>query len=145
MNQPLSREVRVRCALEHAFETFTGRIDLWWPTSHRKLDGSRLEMEAKVGGRFYERTDGGETAVLGEVVRWEPPHRVTYSWWPGALTGPTEVDVRFTHDGDATLVSVVHAEGQSNLGEAWPIRVKKFASAWADVLPAFERFVNDSE
>lgn len=141
MNEPLKRSVRVRCPVDHAFAVFTDRIDLWWPSSHRMLTDSRLRMEARVGGRFFERTNAGDEKKLGEVVRWEPPHRVTYTWYPGAISAPTEVDVSFTPDGDFTVVDVTHAEGDSRLGEAWNQRVVKFASAWTEVLPAFVNYL----
>lgn len=142
MSEPLRRTVRVRVPVAHAFDTFTSRLDLWWPPGHRRFKASRLFLEARVGGRFFERSDTGEEARLGEVLHCEPPHRITYTWFPGALTAPTEVDVRFTEHGEHTVVEVTHAEGRSGLGEAWPQRVELFGRAWAHVLPAFARFVD---
>jgi uncharacterized protein YndB with AHSA1/START domain len=140
MSEPLERRVHVRCRVEHAFHTFTDRIDAWWPPGHRRFERSTLHLEPRVGGRFVERAATGEEAELGRVLRWEPPHRLTYAWWPGGGTGPTEVDVRFDAEGDGTRVSIRHAEGESRLGGEWPTRVKKFANAWSVVLPAFARF-----
>lgn len=141
MSEPLRRTVRVRCPLAHAFDVFTSRLDLWWPPKHRRFAASRLFLEAREGGRFFERSASGEEVRLGEVLRCEPPHRITYSWYPGAVQGPTEVDVRFTEDGEHTVVEVIHSEGQSALGEAWPQRVELFGRAWAHVLPAFAGFL----
>ena len=140
-NEPIRKRVRVRCSVAHAFATFTDRIDLWWPSSHRILAVSSLRMEARAGGRFYERTAAGEEARLGEVVHWEPPSRVVYTWYPGAIELPTRVEVRFTADGDFTIVDVVHAEGDSRLGDQWTSRAQRFERAWQQVLPAFEGFV----
>lgn len=141
MSAPIRRQVRVRCSQAHAFAVFTGRTDLWWPPSHRQLRGSQIRMEEGVGGRFYERTEGGDERRLGEVTRWEPPHRVTYTWYPGSVTGPTEVDVRFSRDGEQTVVDVIHAEGDSRLGAAWSQHAQKYRNAWAEVLPALTRFI----
>jgi hypothetical protein len=102
-------------------------------------------MEAGVGGRFYQRDETGEEARLGEVTRWDPPARVTYTWYPGAIEGPTEVDVQFSRDGEHTLVDVTHAEGDSQMGTAWTGRAKKFDRAWDDVLPAFAEFVTTEQ
>jgi uncharacterized protein YndB with AHSA1/START domain len=145
MSEPLQRTVRVRCPLAHAFDVFTARLDLWWPQKHRRFGASQLFLEARVGGRFFERSDTGEEARLGEVVRCEPPHRITYTWYPGAVSGPTEVDVRFTGEGEHTVVEVLHSEGQSGLGDAWPQRVELFGRAWAHVLPAFAGFISRGE
>lgn len=142
MSEPLRRTVRVRCPVSHAFEVFTARLDLWWPPGHRRFGTSQLFLEARVGGRFFERSATGEEARLGEVIRCEPPHRITYTWYPGAISGPTEVDVRFTDEGAHTVVEVTHSEGQSQLGDAWPQRVTLFGRAWGHVLPAFVDFLN---
>jgi uncharacterized protein YndB with AHSA1/START domain len=135
----------VRCPAAHAFDVFTSRLDLWWPPKHRRFSASRLCLEARVGGRFFERSESGEEATLGEVLRCEPPHRLTYTWYPGAVRGPTEVDVRFTDAGDATVVEVTHSEGPSQLGDAWPQRVELFGRAWAHVLPAFVDFLHTQQ
>jgi hypothetical protein len=60
--EPLRRSMRVRCPIEHAFLAFTDRIDQWWPPGHRRFEGSRLFLEAVAGGRFFERSPGGEEA-----------------------------------------------------------------------------------
>lgn len=137
MSEPLVRTVRVACPVEHAFEVFTSRLDMWWPRSHRRFERSRLQLEVWKGGRFFECSDTGDEVELGQVLRCEPPHRITYTWHPGAIMGPTEVDVRFVAEGEHTLVEVVHGEGASALGEAWPERAQRFARAWSEVLPAF--------
>lgn len=94
-----------------------------------------------VGGRFYERTDAGEEVELGRVLVSEPPKRIKYTWRPGSTIAPTEVEVSFLADGEATLVQVDHREAESELRELWPERVKKFDQAWDAVLPALARFI----
>jgi uncharacterized protein YndB with AHSA1/START domain len=138
-NAPIERSVRVRCSVEHAFRVFTSRIDVWWPVGHARAPGGRVVLEPCVGGRFFVRTGEGEVRLLGCVVRWEPPSRVTYTWYPGAVDSPTAVDVRFSPDGEDTVVDVTHSEGDSQLGALWPERAKTFERAWGEVLPAFER------
>ena len=136
MSRSIRHEVRVRCSVMHAFETFTSRVDLWWPPSHRRFDVSELRIEPGVGGRFVERAATGEEHALGEVLRWEPPDRLTYAWRPASVGGPTHVDVRFVEDGDETLVEVTHLEGETT---AWDEKVALFQRAWGAVLPAFAR------
>lgn len=137
MSRILTRELRLRCAPQRAFEAFTAEIDAWWPPGHRRFPASTIRFEARVGGRLLERSAAGEEAVLGEVRRWEPPRRLAYSWHPGALTAPTEVEVRFAAEGEGTLVTVVHAEGGAELGDAWPDRLAIFRRSWREVLWAF--------
>lgn len=139
MNQ-LEREVVVHCTVERAFATFVDRIDAWWPESHRKEPGSTLELEPGAGGRLVERYADGERE-LGAIVAWEPPGRLVYTWWPGALQRPTTVEVRFESEGESTRVRIVHSEGDAALGEKWPERAALFERGWSTVLPAFARCV----
>lgn len=141
MTDAVRREVRVRCSVEHAFEVFTRRVDLWWPRDHRRRSAADMRFEPFAGGRFYQVGAGGEEIELGTVVRWDVAERLTYTWIPGSLTAPTTVDVFFKADGDHTRVAVVHSEGAADLGDAWPSRIARFKQGWADVLPAFEAFL----
>lgn len=143
MSGVLERTVRVRCPVEHAFAVFTGRIDAWWPVGHRRFEGSTLTLDAEPGGRFVERAADGREAVLGEVVAVEAPHHITYTWRPGAITAPTEVEIRFTAEGETTRVDVTHREAGAAMGERWPERAALFARAWSHVLPAFAAAADD--
>ena len=144
MTDAVRRAVRVRCSVEHAFDVFTQRIDLWWPRDHRRRSAADMRFEAQPGGRFYQVGPQGEEIELGTVLRWEAPERLTYTWIPGSMTEPTTVDVFFRPDGDHTLVEVVHSEGAAAFGDAWPSRIAKFTQGWGDVLPAFEAFIRSA-
>jgi len=144
MNEPIRKLVRVDCDAEHAFEVFTSRIDLWWPQSHRRHDGSVMVLQPAVGGIFAERTAAGEELRMGEVILCEPPRAISYTWYPGAVTAPTTVEVRFFDNGDHTIVEVTHSEGGSGLGQAWPHRAQVFTRNWGVVLPAYEQMVRES-
>lgn len=138
----LNKEVRVECSLAHAFATFTARIDLWWPASHRPDPKSTMGLEAEPGGAFYAETSPGNRVHLGDVVDCDPPDRIRYTWFPGGGVGPTEVEVRFVAEGESTVVLVEHRIGESQLGEEWPKRAAGFARAWDQVLPAFAIFAS---
>lgn len=136
MSEPLRKTVRVRCSTAHAFDVFTRRIDAWWPRGHRRLDGE-VVLEPFVGGRVFERDRHGTEVELGRVLVHEQPDRLVYTWWPGAVAGPTHVEIRFVADGEQTRVDVEHREGDAQLGPEWPRRAQGFSRAWDDVLPAF--------
>ncbi len=142
MNE-VRKEVVVRCSIEHAFSVFTSRIDSWWPVGHRKIDFSRLSIEPKVGGRFFELSEEGQEADLGEVLVWEPPHRIVYSWYPGAINKPTSVEVSFEALEDTTIVRILHTEGAAGMGAVWPERAKLFHRAWDRVLPCYIKVVEE--
>ena len=137
MSGTLERSIRIRCPVDHAFAVFTESLDLWWPRGHRRFEGSRMSLEPRVGGRFLERSNSGEEVVFGEVLEWEPPHRIVYSWRPGAIDRPTQVAVSFNGEGGLTRVDVRHSEADSGLGERWPERRGLFERGWDLVLPAY--------
>jgi uncharacterized protein YndB with AHSA1/START domain len=136
MTERVVRTVRVRCTIAHAFEVFTARIDLWWPRSHRRFDDSCLKLEPTAGGRFVECSARGDEVILGDVLACDPPHRIRYTWYPGAIQAPTCVDVAFAEEGSETIVTIVHSEAGA-LGDVWPERVRLFERGWDTVLPAF--------
>ena len=140
MTEPIRRTAHVSCAVEQAFEIFTAQIDRWWPPGHRRFPESVLVLEARDGGKFFEKSSRGEEALLGEVVQCNPPHSISYTWYPGALTGPTLVEITFSPDEAGTLVQVTHSEGSAQLGDVWPERAAIFTRAWSQVLPAYAEY-----
>ena len=137
MNSTLEKRIEVACSIEHAFSTFTQKVDLWWPRGHRKFKDSRLSLESSVGGCLVERSRAGEEFRIGEVLVWEPPERLSYAWYPGSPQSPTRVDIYFrAASAERTLVEVVHQEGASGLGDTWTDRVVLFNRGWTAVLDA---------
>lgn len=137
--EPIRLEVTVRRPIEEAFRQFTGRISEWWPTQQYSFGPDRspeVLMEPYAGGRFYERyKDGGEFTV-GEVLRWEPPRRVVFTWH-GVWDAATEVSVLFTPvEPSVTRVQLVHA-GWERLGGIGQERRDQYLNGWPAVLAAF--------
>jgi uncharacterized protein YndB with AHSA1/START domain len=145
MNEPVVKSVRVDCPIHDAFLSFTARIDLWWPTSHRRFRSSVMVLEPWTGGGFFEKSADGQDVRLGDVLRFEPPHTLAYTWFPGAIAKPTLVRVNFVEEPEAVLVTVTHTEGESALGDEWPQRAVKFTKSWEVVLPAFASFLAAEE
>jgi uncharacterized protein YndB with AHSA1/START domain len=121
MNQqtipPVRHTVTVPLPIDRAFSVFTDGFDSWWPRSH-KIGGADLAeaiLEPRAGGRWYERdTDGGE-CEWGTVKVFDPPRRLVVTWQVNAQwqydpdpAHASEVEVRFTEDGGATLVELEH-------------------------------------
>ncbi len=102
-------------------------------------------MESGAGGRFYARKADGSERPMGEVLAWEPPSRLTYSWFPGTSEAlPTEIDIFFSQEGDFTRVDVTHRELVSLQGE-WPGKAAGYDRAWDHVLPAFAKWIEQGE
>lgn len=101
-----------------AFEVFTAEFDSWWPPSHHigKADLFAAVIEPRSGGRWYEKGVDGSECDWGRVLTWEPPHRLVLSWhlngqWEvdADETHASEIEVRFTPDGDArTIIDFEH-------------------------------------
>jgi uncharacterized protein YndB with AHSA1/START domain len=122
----ITRTVSVRGSVERAFRVFTERIGEWWPLEthsiavDQELDqrAETLKVDGREGGRIEEVLDDGSTRNWGGIEAWEPPHRVVFWWKPNELpTSPTEVEVRFTAEGEMTRVDLEH-RGWERLGEA---------------------------
>jgi uncharacterized protein YndB with AHSA1/START domain len=140
---PVLRSVTVECAPEHAFRVFTERIGEWWPLETYSIyggDGAGAFFEPGAGGRIVERSKAGEESNWGEILVWEPPNRLAFTWHPGSAPDEpsTEVELRFVAVGDATRVELEHSgwealakpeETRSTYDQGWPGVLARYAAA----------------
>ncbi len=112
---PVRRSVHVKAAPERAFEVFTAGMGNWWIRSHsiNTSPQASIVMEPREGGRWYEVGEDGSECTWGRVLAWEPPQRLLLAWqisgqWKHDPDFITEVEVRFTRDGDGTRVDLEH-------------------------------------
>lgn len=137
--EPLRLTFEVDCAPDHAFMTWTERIATWWPADHTVTgeDDLQVVLEGRVGGRIYERTTTGLEHEWGEVMAWEPPHRLVYLWHLRRdRVDATEVEVRFRPEGDATRVEIEH-RGWERLGAEGRTWRDRNRVGWSTLLPHF--------
>jgi uncharacterized protein YndB with AHSA1/START domain len=147
------RTVTVEAPIERAFTVFTEGLDAWWPREHHlgQADMKEAVLEPKAGGRWYERSVDGSECSWGQVLAWEPPHRVMLSWqvsgnweYEPELAKSSEIEVRFTADGPArTTVELEHrlferhGDGAANMRSAisgdggWTGTLRRYAAAVA--------------
>ena len=95
-----------------AFEVFTREIGSWWPLDEIALHPGEVRevvFEEREGGEVYETSNDGERSHWATVLAWEPPSGFTIAWKvdPEAVA-ETEVDVRFSAEGDGTRVVLEH-------------------------------------
>jgi uncharacterized protein YndB with AHSA1/START domain len=119
--EAVRRSVTVARTQEDAFRLFTEGIATWWPLESHSIgkEGVTPEtvvMEPREKGRLYERMADGDEAHWGTILAWEPPDRVVISWELVPGRPATEIEVRFTREGDATRVDFEH-RGWERLGE----------------------------
>lgn len=126
---------------EKAFEVFTDGIATWWPLDTHSVGAmdkggatpETVVFETGPGGRVYERSSSGEESHWANVAAWEPPHRFVLEWKvnPDAIAA-TEVEVRFTPEGDGTRVDLEH-RGFEALGKDAEDSHAGYAGGWAKV------------
>jgi uncharacterized protein YndB with AHSA1/START domain len=139
---PVLRSVTVAVPAERAFEVFTRRIGDWWPLQRYGCFEDRTAGVFFEDDRLVERSTGGEEAVWGEVLVWEPPARLAFTWHPGHAEGDphTEVEVHFRPQGGSTVVELEHT-GWERLGaQAAEIRAQ-YESGWPGVLDLYAQAV----
>jgi uncharacterized protein YndB with AHSA1/START domain len=140
----------VDAPIERAFAVFTEDIGSWWPQEHHMLQGqeSHMVLEPKVGGRIYEQGADGSDCQWSHVLVWEPPHRVVFTWeispqWSLETdrSKASEVEVRFTVEGDRRTRLDVEHRNLDRHGEGWEGLRDAIASpgGWPLELHAFEQ------
>lgn len=136
---PVVRAARVSQPPADAFAIFTGAIGAWWPLPTHSAFGERSGGLAFRDGRLVEVAVDGAEAVWGEVLAWEPPHRLVITWHPGrGADESSQVEVAFEPDGEGTRVVVEH-RGWEAFGKDAMARRRGYAgpNAWGHVLDHF--------
>jgi uncharacterized protein YndB with AHSA1/START domain len=133
--EPLELGFSVDCPVERAFDLWSRRMSMWWPSGHSVSadPGITVTFEPRVGGRIFERTPTGEEHDWGEVLVWEPPRRLVYLWHLRFdRSDATEVEVSFEPAGAATEVMIVH-RGWERLGSVAEERRERNRRGWEGV------------
>ncbi len=113
---PITGTATVAVPIDEAFRVFTGSIDAWWPHQFHtgRAEVAEVVLEPRENGRWYERGVDGTECDWGRVLRWEPPHRLLFTWQINGSwqfdpdpAHASEIDVRFTANGPAETTVVV--------------------------------------
>lgn len=147
---PVRRSFSVKGGPQRAFKVFTEGFDAWWPRSHTigETPLQKAVLEPGVGGRWYGLSQAGVIDLWGDVLAWDPPHRLVLAWRIGAdwkyhpeLT--TEVELRFAAEGEGrTRVEFEHRLLE-NMGEAGSRAREQFENpnGWGAIMQAFAEVV----
>ncbi len=122
--------------LPAAFALFTDRISAWWPPERRHSGDPASAIFLLPSGRFYERASDGREVELGKVTAWDAPRRILLDFY--IATGPdhpTEVEITFAPEANATRVTVTHRAKPAST-HLWPERAPRYAASWQIVLAA---------
>jgi uncharacterized protein YndB with AHSA1/START domain len=130
----------VALAPAEAFRLYTERLADWWPLDTHALSPQERGAPARaaaiepfVGGRFFEVMADGSECDWGEVLVWDPPHRLVHSWQlAGRGPGATEVEVVFEPVAGGTRVALEH-RGWEIWGAEAAERRSSYANGWAGI------------
>jgi uncharacterized protein YndB with AHSA1/START domain len=134
---PIERSVSVSWDPPAAFRRFTGEFGSWWPYRTHSIGGdriARLVFEPRVGGRIFEEHRDGRRFQWGEVLVWEPPHRVRFTWHPARDPSTAQdVAIEFLPEGSGTLLRLT-ADGWERWGRGAARARKGYRVGWGYVL-----------
>jgi uncharacterized protein YndB with AHSA1/START domain len=138
--EPLRLTFDVDCSADHAFATWTSRIDTWWPADHTASGepSAVIVLEPALGGRLFERASGGVEHDWGRVTLWEPPRRFAYTWHlRRSAEDATDVEITFTElDPGRARVEIRHS-GWERLGAEGQTWRDRNSGGWRTLLPHF--------
>jgi uncharacterized protein YndB with AHSA1/START domain len=138
--EPLGLAFEVDRPADHAFEVWTRDIGRWWPADHTATGqpGLTVVLEPRVGGRFFERTSEGQEIDWGEILVWEPPRRLVYSWHlRRSREDATEVEIRFVATSATTTRVEIEHRGWERLGSEGPTWRDRNRGGWDSLLPHY--------
>ena len=135
--EPVRKSVVVPWDVDAAFRRFTVDFGTWWPLHSLSLgrkEATTCIFEGREGGKIYEVWRNGRRVEWGEVLTWNPPHSVTFTWHPGqARDTAQQVELRFTPVGKETRLDLVHS-GWERLGRAARKKRNGYDMGWNYVL-----------
>lgn len=139
--------LRVPADPHRAFAAFTSEIGSWWqPDGLFQFTDDRtgtLAFEPGPGGRLVETYADGTRFTVGDVVTWDPPHRLVLTWRHASFAPDqaTELHVTFAEAGAETRVVVEHygwdaipAEHAARHGFPLAAFQQRFAEWWQRLL-----------
>jgi uncharacterized protein YndB with AHSA1/START domain len=123
-----------------AFDLFVRRLSEWWPLATRSVsleNAVSCHVEARVGGRLYERDRQGTEHVWGRFKTLVEGQRAVFSWHPGIPeAAATEVEVTFVATDAGTRVEVEHRDWE-RLGARASFVRGLMDGGWPGVLARF--------
>lgn len=134
---PIKRSISVSWDQETAFRRFTAEFGSWWPSRTHSIGGDRLRklvFEQQIGGRIYEEHQDGRRFQWGQVILWEPPTRVKFTWHPSRDPSTSqEVEIEFQIEGKGTRLELT-STGWERWGRGAARARKGYSVGWAYVL-----------
>ncbi len=135
---PLTHELSLTCSPERAFEVFTSQMGTWWDPQYTGNPDTftTVTIDPRMRGQITERHSDGSEHDWGEVIAWDPPTRVAFSFTLGQdRTFPTVVRATFVPSDAGTQLSfehdgwTKHNVADRDKFDGWPGLLDRFAQA----------------
>ena len=145
---PIRKSLRVKAKRDKAFATFVGQMGSWWMKTHSLHPAGQKDViiEPCAGGRWYEIGNDGTEKNWGRVLAWEAPERILLAWqlnaeWAYDPDFETTVEVRFTADGEETIVAFEHRDLERFGDKAQAVRgdyESGMEGGWSQLLAGYQ-------
>ena len=145
---PIHQSITVNAPPARCFELFTSHIGDWWPKDQTLSKGpyKTLVIEPKVGGRWYETDSTDKVLQWGDVLAWEPPHKVLLAWRlntsfafdPNLLT---EVEITFKDAGGGKTQMTLEHRNLEKLGDNAEKFTAALAGGWAGHIKTVAKYI----
>jgi uncharacterized protein YndB with AHSA1/START domain len=133
----IRKSIKVNCSPATTFKVFCEEMSEWWPGGFGGK-GTKLYLEGRVGGRFYERRPDGTEYQIGRVTAYQPPTFVAFSWRAPSWEVDTQVEIRFTAEDGGTRIDLEHS-GWERDAKTRDAR-NSYDGGWVTVLGHFQSF-----
>jgi uncharacterized protein YndB with AHSA1/START domain len=123
----IRKSIFVAQSHEISFKVFCEDMHEWWPGGFGGKD-SKVFLEGRVGGRYYERRADGSEYEIGRVTAYEPPSIVAFTWRAPSWNVTTQVEIRFSAEAGGTRIELEHSgwdqsektrEARTNYDSGW--------------------------
>ncbi len=140
-------EIEVSAPADRVFQALTTGAELMRWFNSPECPVKFWEMDPRLGGRYRYATGKGTVVVnnvsefqcRGEIVEFDPPRVLAYTWfgnWHEDPTRRTVVRWELTPKSGGTHVKVTHS-GLAHL----PVSRKDYAGGWPGVVEMLKKFV----
>lgn len=135
---PIVHEISLTCSPERAFQVFTEEVGSWWDPEYtaNPLTYATITIDPRMRGQITERHIDGSEHDWGQVLGWEPPTRVAFSFTLSQDRAfPTVVRATFEPSDQGTRLIFEHdgwtkfnADARAKF-TAWPHLLARYADA----------------
>ena len=149
---PINQSITINAKPAKCFELFTTHIGNWWPKDQTLSKGpyKTLVIEPKVGGRWYETDSTDKVLPWGDVLAWEPPHRVLLAWRlntsfayePSLMT---EVEITFQDLGGGKTQLALEHRDLEKLGKDSEKFVSMLSGGWAGHIKTVAKYIESHQ